>query len=64
MSASEEPSRGRSDAGFVAPGETALLITVAVAVAFLVLHILAGAILIGPSTAPVAPQAAISSSGD
>jgi hypothetical protein len=62
MSASEEPSRGRSDAGFVAPGETALLITVAVA--FLVLHILAGAILIGPSTAPVAPQAAISSSDD
>ena len=62
MSTSEEPSRGRSAVGFVAPGETALLVTVALA--FLVLHILAGAILIGPSTAPVAPQAAFSSSSD
>jgi hypothetical protein len=62
MSASEEPARGRSVAGLAAPSEKALLVTIALA--FLVLHILAGAILLAPSTAPVAPQAVIPSSYD
>jgi hypothetical protein len=35
-----------------------------IAFAFLALHILAGAILLAPSTAPAAPQAAIPSSYD
>jgi hypothetical protein len=62
MSANEEPSRARSAVGFGAPSEKALLVTIAIA--FLVLHILAGAILLAPSTAPVAPQAASASSYD
>jgi hypothetical protein len=62
MSASEEPSRARSAAGSRGPSEKALLVTIAVA--FLALHILAGAILLAPSTAPVAPQAASASSYD
>jgi hypothetical protein len=62
MSANEEPSRARSAVGFGAPSEKALLVTIAIA--FLVLHILAGAILLVPSTAPVAPQAASASSYD
>jgi len=62
MSTNEEPARGRSVVGFGAPSEKALLVTVALA--FLVLHILAGAILLVPSTAPVAPQAAGPSSYD
>ncbi len=60
MSANEEPSRARSAVGFGAPSEKAVLVTIA----FLVLHILAGAILLAPSTAPVAPQAASASSYD
>jgi hypothetical protein len=44
------------------PSEKTLL--VAIVVAFLVLHILAGAILLGPSSEPVAPQPASLSSGD
>jgi cell division protein FtsL len=62
MSASEEPSRARSVAGFRGPSEKALLVTIAVA--FLVLHILAGSILLARSTAPIAPQAADLSSDD
>jgi hypothetical protein len=62
MSANEEPSRARSAAGFRGPSEKALLVMIAVA--FLVLHILAGAILFAPSTAPVVPQPASASSYD
>jgi hypothetical protein len=67
MSASEEPSRGgssagRSSAGFGMPSEKTLL--VAIAVAFLILHIVAGAILLGPTSEPIAPQPASLSSGD
>jgi hypothetical protein len=62
MSASEEPSRGRSSAGTGVPSETALL--AAIAIGFLILHILAGVILLRPSSESVAPQPAMLSSGD
>ena len=62
MSASEEPSRGRSSAATGVPSEKTLL--AAIAIGFLMLHILAGVILLRPSSESVAPQPASVSSGD
>jgi hypothetical protein len=62
MSASEEQSRGRSSTRTGVPSETTLL--VAIAIGFLILHILAGVILLRPSSESVAPQPASLSSDD
>jgi hypothetical protein len=62
MPASEEPSRGRSSAATGVPSEKTLL--AAIAIGFLILHILAGVILLRPSSELVAPQTARLSSGD
>jgi hypothetical protein len=62
MSASEEPSRSRSSAGFGKSSEKTLL--AAIAIGFLILHILAGAILLRPPSESVAPQPAGLASGD
>jgi hypothetical protein len=62
MSASEEPSHHKVVAGLGMPSEKTLLTIIAVA--FLILHILAGSLLLGPATGQVAPEAAAPSSYD
>lgn len=62
MSASEEPSRSRSSAGIGVPSEKTLL--AAIVIGFLILHILAGVMLLRPSSESVASRPASLSSGD
>jgi hypothetical protein len=62
MSASEEPSHERSAVGPGLSREKTLLATIVFA--FLILHVLAGSMLIGRPTAPVAQDTASLSSYD
>jgi hypothetical protein len=62
MSASEEQSSGRSSAGTGVPSEKTLLAVIAIG--FLILHILAGVILLRQPSEPAATQPVSLSSGD